>query len=235
MAYSDHWFNTFLYTRAKGETKREIQFLIDLLPLSTHKKILDVCCGAGRHSIGLAEQGYNVVGIDINTGVLNIARQLADELEVNASFCYHDMKKLADLKITFDAVIVMWQSFGQFSDQVNIEIIESIFNILNPNGKLILDIYNHECFAINQGEREYRLGEATIVERKTVKGDRLEVILTYNNSSDSDQFQWQVFSPRNIQDLGTRIGFRSVTICADFDLNIKASEFYPRMQVIMEK
>ncbi|MHA2171807.1 MAG: class I SAM-dependent methyltransferase [Candidatus Kariarchaeaceae archaeon] len=235
MAYSDHWFDTFLYTRTKEETKREIQFLIDLLPLSTHKKILDVCCGAGRHSIGLAEQGYNVVGIDINTAVLSTARQLAGDLEVNASFFYHDMKKLRDLENTFDAVIVMWQSFGQFSDQVNTEIIESIFNILNPNGKLILDIYNHAFFTINQGEREYSFGEATIVERKTMREDRLEVILAYSNSSDSDQFQWQVFSPASIQNLGTKIGFGSVTICADFDLNEKASEFHPRMQVIMER
>ncbi|MHA2090544.1 MAG: hypothetical protein ACW98K_06760, partial [Candidatus Kariarchaeaceae archaeon] len=68
-----------------------------------------------------------------------------------------------------------------------------------------------------------------------MREDRLEVILAYSNSSDSDQFQWQVFSPASIQNLGTKIGFGSVTICADFDLKEKASEFHPRMQVIMER
>jgi cyclopropane fatty-acyl-phospholipid synthase-like methyltransferase len=235
MTYSDYWFDTFLYTRTKEETDKQIKFLVEVLPLSTYKKILDVCCGAGRHAIGLTKHGYNVVGIDINTRVLDSARQLADEENTNAKFYKHDMRKLVDLEMSFDAVIVMWQSFGQFSNQANIEFLESVFNILNPKGKLILDIYNRAFFSINCGRREFEYGDDRIMETKTMRRDRLQVNLDYNNSSETDRFTWQVFSPESIKDLGTKIGFTSVSICADFNLTKNASENNPRMQVIMEK
>ena len=40
-------------------------------------RILDLCCGIGRHSILLAERGYQVTGIDLSPVLIARARELA--------------------------------------------------------------------------------------------------------------------------------------------------------------
>ncbi|MCD6263961.1 class I SAM-dependent methyltransferase [Candidatus Bathyarchaeota archaeon] len=40
-------------------------------------RILDLCCGIGRHSVPLAERGYQVTGIDLSPVLIARARELA--------------------------------------------------------------------------------------------------------------------------------------------------------------
>lgn len=49
--------------------------------------ILDLCCGNGRYAIPLAKLGYEVVGVDVNQGMIAAAqrwtRQMTDEAEAS--------------------------------------------------------------------------------------------------------------------------------------------------------
>jgi 2-polyprenyl-3-methyl-5-hydroxy-6-metoxy-1,4-benzoquinol methylase len=50
-------------------TKLEVNGLVRILEefkVPKHSRILDVSCGIGRHSIPLAEKGYNVLGLDLS-------------------------------------------------------------------------------------------------------------------------------------------------------------------------
>lgn len=69
------------------------------------RDILDVACGTGAHAALLVKSGHNVVGIDLNEEMLEIARRKVR----NAIFVKGDMR---DLKLdrTFDAVICMFSS-----------------------------------------------------------------------------------------------------------------------------
>jgi 2-polyprenyl-3-methyl-5-hydroxy-6-metoxy-1,4-benzoquinol methylase len=56
--------------------EKEVQTLLEIfkdLNLPKNGLILDLACGIGRHSILLAESGYNVVGIDISPEYISIA------------------------------------------------------------------------------------------------------------------------------------------------------------------
>jgi ubiquinone/menaquinone biosynthesis C-methylase UbiE len=58
------------------------QFIVDAVPvLKKHrvKRVLDLGCGAGRHSILLAHSGFEVVGIDISKYALKMARRWVQE------------------------------------------------------------------------------------------------------------------------------------------------------------
>ncbi len=47
-------------------TKKEVDIIISSLDLKENEKILDLCCGQGRHSIELAMRGFNyLTGIDM--------------------------------------------------------------------------------------------------------------------------------------------------------------------------
>jgi D-alanine-D-alanine ligase len=45
-------------------TREEVDFLIQELRLSQGSRVLDLCCGTGRHSIELAKRGIVAVSID---------------------------------------------------------------------------------------------------------------------------------------------------------------------------
>lgn len=84
----EHWFEEvarFLgpaylrYSFTKG-TEQETEALIGLLDLQPGQRVLDVGCGPGRHAIGLAARGFDVVGIDISADFIDLATAEADRL-----------------------------------------------------------------------------------------------------------------------------------------------------------
>jgi SAM-dependent methyltransferase len=57
------------------------------------QKILDLSCGIGTQSIGLAEQGYSVVGSDISPNAVRRAQQEALARNIPAKFSVCDMRR----------------------------------------------------------------------------------------------------------------------------------------------
>ncbi len=57
-------------------------------------KILDLACGHGRHANRLAEITFNVTGIDIMPGFLEIAKKDAIERGVNVIYIQQDMREI---------------------------------------------------------------------------------------------------------------------------------------------
>src|ERR1043166_9322241 len=52
-------------------TNQEVEFLISELNVRQGQHMLDIPCGFGRHSIGLAKRGLHVTGIDISPAFIN--------------------------------------------------------------------------------------------------------------------------------------------------------------------
>lgn len=58
-------------------TAQEADFLVEVMGLPPGSEILDVGCGAGRHSVEMARRGYRMTGIDLSAGMLEEARKAA--------------------------------------------------------------------------------------------------------------------------------------------------------------
>src|SRR4028119_1781838 len=65
-------------------TRGEVDFLVETLQLPGSARILDVGCGAGRHSLELARRGFVTVGIDISAGLVEVAQRAAQEEDLQA-------------------------------------------------------------------------------------------------------------------------------------------------------
>lgn len=74
------------------------------------KKVLDLGCGMGRHSIYLKEAGFEVTACDISEKAVETTKKKFESLgyQLDASVC--DMRKLPFKKNTFDAVLCVWTS-----------------------------------------------------------------------------------------------------------------------------
>ena len=98
-------------------------------------RILDAGCGPGFFSCILAEEGYDVTGIDLSEGMLSHAKQNADRLMVRPTFLQMDLNALEFEEETFDVIVtrnVTWTL-------PNPERTYSAFHrVLKPNGKLLI-------------------------------------------------------------------------------------------------
>ena len=51
-------------------------FLATATGITSGAAILDLCCGPGHYSVELSRRGFDVVGVDINEGYVDLARKL---------------------------------------------------------------------------------------------------------------------------------------------------------------
>lgn len=238
--YSLQWFKTFLLTVDPAATDREVAFLASLLPLSRFRGVLDACCGVGRHAVRLAQRGYRVTAFDADAAMIGRAQTYA--AHPNVTYHAHDLREVDTLPDSqpgvFDAVICLWQSFGQFDDRTNRDVLAAMAGCLRPRGRLVLDIYHRAFFAARQSERVHERNGRRIIERKTLVGDRLTVELIYTGDgaeSVRDTFSWQIFLPDELAELGRGVGMRTLQVCSRFDQAVPAGDHEPRMQLIAER
>ncbi|MFL5524537.1 MAG: class I SAM-dependent methyltransferase, partial [Gemmatimonadaceae bacterium] len=117
--------------------RQEVSRLVDLLGLSAGSRILDVPCGQGRHAHLLAENGFDVDGLDYSRDLLAIARKRG--VGKNLRYTRGDMRNLpARWSRRFDAVINLFTSFGFFAHPADDgRVIREFARVLKPGGLLI--------------------------------------------------------------------------------------------------
>jgi len=126
-------------------TELQVEFLVRELELGQEMSILDLACGFGRHANQLARRGYQVTGIDIMPGFLEMARQEADELRLTVEYLIGDMRQI-DYDSKFDRVLLLFTAFGYFTDEENLRVLRNIALSLKRGGRLIFDIQNRDTF-----------------------------------------------------------------------------------------
>jgi len=93
-------------------TNAEVDFLLTLFPLPSGARILDIGCGTGRHSVELARRGFDVTGLDLSTGMLQIARAKAEAAGLGIHFVEGDATRFT-FPQPFDAAICLCEGgFG---------------------------------------------------------------------------------------------------------------------------
>src|SRR5262249_26382305 len=121
-AYSRRWFEFFHVGIDETRTIQETAFICRCAPLSCFRKVLDVCCGMGRHARALSNQGYSVIGIDRDADVIAKARALAR----GPSYGMTDVRSYRSQPSTFDVVIIMSQGVGYFDANTNRDVLHCL-------------------------------------------------------------------------------------------------------------
>ncbi|HEX4468483.1 MAG TPA: class I SAM-dependent methyltransferase [Gemmatimonadaceae bacterium] len=227
-AYSRRWFSTFLGRIDAGVVEREVAFLRRQLP-PPPARLLDLCCGPGRHAAPLSEGGHRVVGLDLDSLALADAFNAAPD----ATFVRADMRRLPLDAGSVDAAICMWQSFGHFDAAGNLAVLSELARVLAPNGVLVMDLYHRD--AMREGERVIERNGERVHESRTMRGDRLLVQLRYESTGDADSFDWRLFTPATLQEVASGVGFEVLLVCAEFDERFEASSEHVRMQIVLSR
>ena len=157
-------------------TEVEIRFLRERLRVPEGGRILDVGCGTGRHSIGLALEGFRMTGVDLSGSMLEVARSRARDAGVEVEWIHAnavDYRSDAD----FDGVICLCEGaiclLGADDDpfERDLAILGNIYGSLRPGGRLILNALNacRQIRAFDDGDVEAgRFDPLTLTEASDV-------------------------------------------------------------------
>ena len=127
-------------------TSREIALFLNILKLSPEDRILDLCCGQGRHSLELARRNFkNIEGLDRSHYLIQKAKTRAKKEDINIKFREGDARKIPSPPDTFDVVTILGNSFGYFETiQDDLRVLKEVFRVLKPWGKLLIEITDGE-------------------------------------------------------------------------------------------
>lgn len=153
-------FNAFypvLYAHRSIEAAApEAAFAARCLRLLPGERVLDLCCGNGRHLFHLRGHTDDVLGIDYSVPLLALARQT---LGPDARLVRADMRALP-FPPAFHAVTNFFTSFGYFDRlEDNRRALGELARVLYPGGRFLIDHVNARAVArtlVPESVREYK-------------------------------------------------------------------------------
>jgi len=239
----DWWCRIFnsLYIKTDGDvvndyniTKNEVDIFLEILNLSPDDKILDLCCGHGRHSLELARRGFkNVEGLDRSHYLIQKAKNETKKEGLNVKFREGDARKLPYPTDNFDAVLILGNSFGYFETQRDdLLVLKETFRVLKPWGKILIDVADGDFLRENFQPRSWEwIDKKHFVCRErslSIDKQRLisrEVITHVEKGVIADQFYAErLYTKDSLSDILKRAGFSEIDFHGDFSPDSKRGQ-----------
>jgi len=241
-----HWFSLDYLSLYSHRDEEDAALVVDLIErcISVDKdsRILDLCCGDGRHSVEFAKRGYNnITSLDLSAVLLNVGKRRISRQRFNdasVDFIKADMRTLP-FSSCFDLVVNLFTSFGYFEDGENKDVIISIKGILKKGGYLFLD-YLNKAYVYNNLKPETisRVNCKVVTERRSLVdlGRRIEkkIIIESNGNTEDYLESVRIYSPEELVEMFTQIGFEITNIFGDYT-GSSLKENSPRTILVAKK
>jgi ubiquinone/menaquinone biosynthesis C-methylase UbiE len=163
----------------RKNTVREAKFAKKVLAVRHGDEVLDVCCGAGRHSLAFEKLGLHATGVDLSPVYLREAKKRARRLKVSPEWIKGDVRKLK-IRERFDGAVNLFTSFGYFLKQEDDNsFLAAIAKSLKRKARFLLDTVNAERI-LEQGPQDLweKLPDGTLMLKATRLTQNKKAILT---------------------------------------------------------
>jgi len=170
---SDEYLNVYRH-RNHEDAKKLFDLIVRNIQIPDKGTVLDLACGAGRHSMLFAKRGYKVTSVDLSKNLLEIARNEAkiENVELNLIRC--DIRKFTT-DIEFDLVLNLFTSFGYFeNDSENFAIFDTVYTSLKKDGFFVFDYLNKDFVEKNIVPEDVTVNNGTtILQTRQITGGRV--------------------------------------------------------------
>ncbi len=194
--------------------------------------ILEIACGTGRLTIPLAREGYDITGLDISEGMLEVAKEKAKSEELNITWILDDCRKFSFSK-KFNLIFIPFNSLAHIHDYESFNrFCSSVKNHLAEKGHFIIDMFNPDLKILlgtdtaRQNVAEYRdpysddfvhITETNTYDRST----QINYILWHYKVGERDEFSvelnMRIYFPEELVSMLRYNGFKIVDRFGDWD------------------
>ncbi|HSQ54001.1 MAG TPA: class I SAM-dependent methyltransferase [Candidatus Bathyarchaeia archaeon] len=214
-------------------TRKEIDLLQELIPLSPDQEILDLCGGHGRHSRELALRGFGKCTVfDFSQFLIDRGREAANEAGVAIRFLQGDARKTGLPQERFDHVLVLGNSLGYIaSPDGDRDILSEAMRLMKSGGRLLLDIVNGGVLKSGfQPAAWHEIGEEIVVcRRRSLEGDIVytrELVVSKKSGLVKDRtYLLRIYDPDSMRLLLSKLGFSGINVIRDFSPFRKTGDF----------
>jgi D-alanine-D-alanine ligase len=145
----DNWYIDFFASEMPGRlgkydesalSRRQVDFIAKCTAITDDSRVLDVCCGKGRHLLEFLRRGIHVAGIDSSPYMLAQCRTIADLEGLHPHLQCADVRHLA-IDSEYDVVYMVLPALGFFcSDEEDDIVIRNVSAAIRPGGLVFMDL-----------------------------------------------------------------------------------------------
>ncbi len=215
----EQWFGEdylhLYHHRDEDDAERAIELIATNLAGRQIESVLDLACGAGRHSKILDEHWWTV-GLDLSMSLLKIARRESRD----APYVRADMREIPFAAHSFDLVVNLFTSFGYFDDdREHVRVLSCVKSSLTPGGTLVIDFLNATRVRHTLVPYDERVENGiTIEQRRTISPDNrfVEKKITLRERGKEYIERVRLLSPQDLERMLITAGFEVAKVFGDY-------------------
>ena len=138
-------WNHILPEKAYGFEEPDDSVISLTKSLPKGKAALDLACGAGRHVIYLAEQGFDVTGADVSVTGLKTTKERFQKRNLRANLVKCDMNHLHYAEGCFDILVCTRAICHQRLNNIQ-KTLPKIRRVMKRNGALLIDFLSKNTY-----------------------------------------------------------------------------------------
>lgn len=125
-------------SRRKDKIEKHVAWIHREVLAGRRSAVLDLGCGPGLYSVGLAQLGHRCRGVDFSPASIRYAKKRAKEKRVDCAFELADMRE-ASFGSDLDLVMLIYGEFNVFRKEEAIRMVERAAEALRHGGTLLLE------------------------------------------------------------------------------------------------
>lgn len=188
----------------------DLQFYKRWMPQNKDARILELCCGTGRLTIPIAEDGYNISGVDYTFSMLEQAKAKAkaSEAGLKIEFIEADIRTL-DLQNKYDLIFIPFNSIHHlYLNEDLFKAFNTVKKHLKTGGRFLLDCFNPNIQYIVEHEKKQI--EVAAYTTKDGREILIKQLMRYERKTQINRIEWHYFINGkfdSIQNLDMRLFF----------------------------
>ena len=212
--FGEEYLNIYQH-RDETEAERAIELIATNLVGHHIDAVLDLACGAGRHTKVLAERWWTV-GLDLSMSLLKVARHETKD----GPYVRADMRELPFVNDSFDLVVNLFTSFGYFDDdREHVRVLSCVGDALRPGGTLVIDFFNAAQVRQTLVPYDERVENGiTIEQQRSISEDNrfVEKRITLREQRKEYIERVRLLSPKDLERMLITAGFEVVKLFGDY-------------------
>lgn len=191
------------------------------------KTVLDLTCGTGSQVFWLAKRGYEVIGSDINSHMLRVARSKARKQKLSIKFLEGDIRTIKVGK--FDAVVTIFNAVGHLTKSGFEKAMRNVGKNLKDDGLYVFDINNLSYLMKDDHITRLTIDWQKVTDNEKIREiqystiDEKGILASYTINyvqKDSDKLKiskssqtLQVYNVEQLREMLKKNGFETLEVC----------------------